>query len=81
VIAPNGRAIQGTVIPNTVVPPVVDLLDRFAVIGSIRYRDVFNRRYKSTFAYYYKPPANLFTPESAFFYLAGERHNRVIEIS
>jgi hypothetical protein len=80
VLAPSDAVLQGTVIPNTVVPPVFDLLDRFVVLGSIRYRDVFKRPYKSTFAYYYKP-SSLLGPDPGLFYLGAERHNRIIEIA
>jgi hypothetical protein len=81
VIGAGEQSETGTYLPDKVAPPIFDSFDkRFAVVGYVRYRDVYERRYKSTFGYYYAPGAlNLLRPETPYFFLAAEKHNRIQE--
>lgn len=80
VVGPGEKPLSGTSIPYTVAPPVIDRIDeRFAIFGFIKYRDVYDRHYKSTFNYFYYP-GTLLRPQGAYFYLGPEKHNRIIEL-
>jgi hypothetical protein len=76
VIGADKFSESGISIPEKIAPPLIDTFTmRFAVVGFVRYRDVYDRRYKSTFGYYYRP-SSILMPEAAYFFLAAEKHNR-----
>jgi len=80
VIGAGERSETGTRMSVKVTPPIIDtFLRRFAVVGYVRYRDVYERRYKSTFAYFYEP-GTILTPQLTYFFLAPNKHNRIIEL-
>jgi hypothetical protein len=79
VIGPSGSIKTGTHIPDKVAPPFFEsITSRYAVVGYVRYRDVYNRRFRSTFGYYYST-STMLTPQLAFFYPATDKHNRIYE--
>lgn len=79
IIGSGEVAASGTYVSDRVAPPYFDNpAERFAVVGYVSYRDVYDRRYRSTFGYFYNS-STLLTPHLAFFFLAAEKHNRIYE--
>lgn len=69
---------QSTLVPIPIRPTEFGFIEgpRYAFVGFIQYRDVFERRYRSHFCYTYEYPL-LSASSEPFFYMNGERRNRI----
>ena len=74
VIGPAELPEHGTVVPIPVSPPSTGFFNdpKYAFVGFIQYRDVFDRRYKSHFCYTYDPPFFVSPPDAQGFFLVSD---------
>jgi hypothetical protein len=72
-----------TTVPVPVAPSSIGFIGgpRFALVGYVRYQDVFERWFKSWFCYVYEPPnaAAVYGIGKGFFYASLKRRNRIEE--